>query len=600
MLSWMSNTQPGTSGDEDQGTLNPPSRSPTRSPRNSLSPTFASPYHYAGQQTYAQEGAAYSTGVQSRPLAGEAPPNVKPSKKEREKGKEKEKTKEPGPFDTLTTPHDAYIAELFGDNAAPTAALQRASSFGASDRKVSADQESLAWDTAPAISTSLSGSRNDLVPPPTGVMSSAASQFSSTTAGTARLATPIDLLIDPYDGNVLGSLIPHVSDNEHDDDMHTMAMAGTGAPGARAPSELVWSHLSKVLELQNDISRLHMRMESIGTGKDASGTTKKAGRKGHHRTPSSRTTAKDDVERDADSLKTPGGTEKIPLSVDTPTLARSMGFKGKDKDPYSASLPSGMRRQRGMSTVSDLSEHSSDADDVANVGVPMDDSGLDMPTEEEQKKRLREEEFAKLASQFEGRKEAIHEIMGKVDALSKAITDFHKLHFGFSNVQQSSLGTAPPISESLSDTTHLKSSTSKLSDPVPLTGVSGFKVSPDRPLSVPKTAPAHIQINPMAMGRARSDGAAMGTPVLPPVPFSMPKPVDGEAVQRSTTLPQAQAQTEQAQDEQSQSRDVRERKKTVPMLLMNSLELDTDLARQEHLMDSPASTLGSLKLPAED
>ncbi|KAF9056101.1 hypothetical protein BJ165DRAFT_1398843 [Panaeolus papilionaceus] len=681
MLSWLSNKPSASSGepiDEPQtqtGTSNPPSRTQTRSPRTSLSPTYANPYNYAGHQSYTPEGQsnAYSTGVMSRPSGGETPvygssSNIKAAKKDRdrEKGKEKEKERERelGPFGSLTTPHDAFIADLYGLNTAntSTAALQTAPLAGGSDsRKVSADQESLAWEsslpsspprlgivppsalntglsigtataTAPAIATSLSSSRNELVPPAVGVISSGASYLSATTTGTARLATPVDLLTDPYDGSVLGSLMPHLPEHEdeHGDDLHTMALAGAGVPGARAPSELVWSHLSRVLDLQNDISRLHMRMENIGTGKDGT-SAKKGGKKGHHRTPSGRAGTKPDfgLGGDADSLKTPGGTDKIPLSVDTPTLARSMGLRGKEKDPYASSLPRGMRRQRGMSTVSDVSEHSSDADDVGNVSNTMDDGGLDMPTEEAEAKRLREEEFAKLASQFEGRKEAIHEIMDKVDSLSKAITDFHKLHFGFPNVPQPSMtglaAPAPPITESLSDTTHFKSSTSRnpatqYSDPMPGASISGFKPmasSPDRPPAIPKTAPAHIQINPMVMGRARSDGAAMGTPVLPPVPFTMPKSggvdrpervVEAEAAQttaESNQHPgqQAQTQTDQQQqgnEGQSHSERIRERKKAVPMLLINSLELDSNLSRQEHLMDSPASTLGSLKLQADD
>jgi hypothetical protein len=62
-------------------------------------------------------------------------------------------------------------------------------------------------------------------------------------------------------------------------------------------------------------------------------------------------------------------------------------------------------RQRAMSTVSTIS--SSDEQEGDEPSVNVDD-------EEEEKNRIRGEEFVKLSSQFEGRKEAIRDIMTKV------------------------------------------------------------------------------------------------------------------------------------------------------------------------------------------
>ncbi|KAF9041748.1 hypothetical protein BDZ89DRAFT_1060113 [Hymenopellis radicata] len=69
-------------------------------------------------------------------------------------------------------------------------------------------------------------------------------------------------------------------------------------------------------------------------------------------------------------------------------------------------------------------------------GIPSDaahavdeDEGVELGAEadEEKRNREREDEFAKLAHQFEGRKEGIIEIMDQLDQLSKALTMFHHL-----------------------------------------------------------------------------------------------------------------------------------------------------------------------------
>ncbi|KAM6498559.1 hypothetical protein JOM56_006507 [Amanita muscaria] len=55
------------------------------------------------------------------------------------------------------------------------------------------------------------------------------------------------------------------------------------------------------------------------------------------------------------------------------------------------------------------------------------EGGMGMDDEETEQNRARQEEFTKLADQFEGRKESIDDIMTKLDDLSKVLTEFHAL-----------------------------------------------------------------------------------------------------------------------------------------------------------------------------
>jgi hypothetical protein len=63
-------------------------------------------------------------------------------------------------------------------------------------------------------------------------------------------------IYDPFDGSFLGSLVApdhNVQPEEHGK-LNDVA----------AKNEELWSHLSRVLELQNQISRMHLDMEEIG------------------------------------------------------------------------------------------------------------------------------------------------------------------------------------------------------------------------------------------------------------------------------------------------------------------------------------------------
>jgi hypothetical protein len=86
-------------------------------------------------------------------------------------------------------------------------------------------------------------------------------------------------------------------------------------------------------------------------------------------------------------------------------------------DPEDPLVPPGLQpRKRAVSTGS-RGSFSGEADG--------DEEGVNMPSEEAEKDRIREEEFAKLATQFEGRKEAINDIMGKASLLQGFLARFY-------------------------------------------------------------------------------------------------------------------------------------------------------------------------------
>ena len=126
---------------------------------------------------------------------------------------------------------------------------------------------------------------------------------------------------------------------------------------------------------------------------------------------------------------------------------------GKGKVKVGEGKDKGKKAEEGSKTHGQLpTDPGTEESDVEGEGVEMDD-------EETERNRAREEEFAKLADQFERRKESIGEIMNKVrsifsvhlydadfalqlDDLSKALTEFHDL-------QEPELKLPPSRSESL-------------------------------------------------------------------------------------------------------------------------------------------------------
>ena len=200
----------------------------------------------------------------------------------------------------------------------------------------------------------------------------------------SRLPSP-DLLLDPFNGTSLGTLLPHSQDSEVQPDHHSQINLSSPEAGpsqnqnanTAIPSELVWSHLTNIMDLQSQISKKHLEMESIGHV---------------------------DVK------------SKKHVFSHKPTLSNAsttgIGSATKRTAPENLSVPPGSgTRERALSTASTISSSGGDPEgDEANMDV--------VPSEEAEKNRAREEEFASLAHQFEGRKEAINDIMGKVCKLS--------------------------------------------------------------------------------------------------------------------------------------------------------------------------------------
>jgi hypothetical protein len=193
----------------------------------------------------------------------------------------------------------------------------------------------------------------------------------------SRLSSP-DLLLDPFNGTSLGTLLPHSQDSEIQPDHHSQINLPSPEAGpsqnanTAIPSELVWSHLTNIMDLQSQISKKHLEMESIG-------------------------------QVDAKSKKH--------VFSHKPTLSNAstagIGSGAKRTVPENLSNPPvSNTRERTLSTASTISSSGGDPEG--------DEANVDVPSEEAEKNKAREEEFASLAQQFEGRKEAINDIMGKV------------------------------------------------------------------------------------------------------------------------------------------------------------------------------------------
>jgi len=215
----------------------------------------------------------------------------------------------------ISTPHDSVLAELHG--LSPK-----------TDSSVTSDTPQGLDSTRFASPTSASSHQQ----PQT--------SLSNPTNTTDVKANALNTIYDPFDGSVFGNL---VSPNRY-----IVPEAHVTLTEAASKNEELWSHLSRILELQSQIATMHGEMEGIGT-KQGDG-------------------------------------------------------KGKGKSS----------RSRAPSTSRPIGDEAEEA-----VGVERD--------EEAEKNRAREEEFAKLTEQFQGRKESINEIMSKLDDLSKAVTEFHTL-----------------------------------------------------------------------------------------------------------------------------------------------------------------------------
>lgn len=171
---------------------------------------------------------------------------------------------------------------------------------------------------------------------------------------TSQRVNVTEILHDPFDGTPLGALVPS--------DANTHTEGPVGMIYGSGKNQELWSHLSKVLELQSHIARMHMDMEGVGskTG-DGKGKGKGATR---------------------------------------PTHASRTDWRERK-----SSLLAGERPRAGSASVGGETEGEHD----------VDEEGVDVAEDEEsEKNRAREEEFAKLADQFDERKDSINGIMSKV------------------------------------------------------------------------------------------------------------------------------------------------------------------------------------------
>jgi len=163
--------------------------------------------------------------------------------------------------------------------------------------------------------------------------------FPASATPTASFASNPSLatrLYDPFDGSPLGVIVPVESLEREGEDMPANATGNS--------HDELWSHLSRVLDLQHQIARMHVDMEGVGLGKQ------------------------------------PDCKGKGSLG----TSSRATGFP-RPRTASASSVPGG-----------DIE------DDVGAVD------------EEAEKLRAREREFKKLATQFQGRKQAIDAMMEKV------------------------------------------------------------------------------------------------------------------------------------------------------------------------------------------
>ena len=247
-----------------------------------------------------------------------------------------DKPQKRSPYSTISTPHDAILADL---HASPV-----------NDRVASPESTDLNL-----VITTPTPSLHPYQP--------------------SRLSSP-DLLLDPFNGTSLGTLLPHSQDSEVQPDHHSQInLPSPEGPSQNAntaiQSELVWSHLTNIMDLQSQISKKHLEMESIG-------------------------------QVDAKSKKH--------VFSHKPTLSNAstagIGSGAKRTVPEKLSIPGSNTRERTLSTASTISSSGGDPEG--------DEANVDVPSEEAEKNIAREEEFASLAQQFEGRKEAINDIMGKV------------------------------------------------------------------------------------------------------------------------------------------------------------------------------------------
>ncbi|KJA28667.1 hypothetical protein HYPSUDRAFT_722429 [Hypholoma sublateritium FD-334 SS-4] len=301
----------------------------------------------------------------------------------------------------FSTPHDAVLSELQGSSSPPAVAepLNRPPSL-MSEQVVSPDFPDPTREELPSRSeNNVPGAtpNSPFLPPP------------------RKPSSNPDILLDPFDGVALGVLIPNDENKAGNEDMspsqiNLPSSFDAGQMGSQnAGSEAVWDHLSRILDLQSQISKKHLEMENIGAARG------------------------NDAKKKSHKLSTKNTPEASNIASSS---SANLGSEDTPAVPPGLNRP--RRQQRAMSTIS--TESSSDEPEGHEEGV-------NVPSEEAEKIRMREDEFAKLSTQFEGRKEAINDIMGKLDELSKALSEFHTIptpKIKFYGSRQGSVGVTSP------------------------------------------------------------------------------------------------------------------------------------------------------------
>ncbi|KIM47739.1 hypothetical protein M413DRAFT_22347 [Hebeloma cylindrosporum] len=160
-----------------------------------------------------------------------------------------------------TTPHDAIIVDL----QAPTARSMPVDAPSATDEQVVSPEPEFPATREPRADPKF------LSPGP---------QYSG--VQQQQQSPRSQLLLDPFDGSVVGVLVPHQEQGSVNEDMSpsqvnlaTNRDASPSTNNIETRSEAVWTHLSRILDLQGQLSKMHLEMEDIGTGKAADSKRKK-------------------------------------------------------------------------------------------------------------------------------------------------------------------------------------------------------------------------------------------------------------------------------------------------------------------------------------
>ncbi|KIM70230.1 hypothetical protein SCLCIDRAFT_6483 [Scleroderma citrinum Foug A] len=197
-------------------------------------------------------------------------------------------------------------------------------------------------------------------------------------------------LYDPFSGARIGDHTPPATSTATANTTSTTGVDQLGQQQNKshclpmAGDSDLWSHLSRILELQAEVAGMHAEMEGVGVAGSSAG--------GH------------------------GSVRLDPNSGTSGTHAAGVNAGNSKRRMRGATMPVGdddepPQRVRSVDgAVTDSSSEDEDEDDAEGFT-----------------KRRRDEDFAKLADQFTERKIAIARIMNKLDDLSGALKAFHAL-----------------------------------------------------------------------------------------------------------------------------------------------------------------------------